>query len=490
MEYIRSIDALDSLGLPGRMVDSLTRQGLRTVGELLDADEETLPLHKNDRALLRMWLNSLLSGAENRVYLDWGTALPARKGKLSWSLDGQGVLTIWGSGTMLDYTDSTVPPWDGFRQEIRELVVEEGVRNIGARAFRNCTALEYAGLAPSVESIGTEAFAACAQMDCAYTARSWVHLREKHRPENALIVGHRAFYGIPRVRMCFGEYYIVDGVLLDYFGAGGDIVIPEGVREIGTMAFESLPITAVTFPVSLEVIGPFAFRGTKLRRLTLPRTIRQVREYAFANTPLEQVILGSQKIRIHDDAFAGTPVAPHAGKIHKKYPSIYGLGQEPVPGITCAKKLSTGMTRPFGTRYYNSKRELRRVMGDGSCVLRLRLDKRRKLVTEVQVFGACKSGGHFTAFFWPCRREDGAVEIWRQEDYFLSSWYFHLCRTQELRPSCPGGSWEWFVAPWFRETDSRTPLALLKQWLTLHPDYSVPTEAQRESAPAPSTDPR
>lgn len=83
-------------------------------------------------------------------------------------------------------------------------------------------------------------------------------------------------------------FVIQDGVLADYTGAGGDIVIPEGVTEIGAEVFlDNSEIASVGFPSSLTKIGESAFRGCLSLggELTLPEGITEIGSYAFSECP-------------------------------------------------------------------------------------------------------------------------------------------------------------------------------------------------------------
>ena len=51
------------------------------------------------------------------------------------------------------------------------------------------------------------------------------------------------------------DYVIVNGVLKDYKGAGGDVIVPEGVHTIGKQAFyECRAMKTVTLPSGLKEI--------------------------------------------------------------------------------------------------------------------------------------------------------------------------------------------------------------------------------------------
>ncbi len=63
---------------------------------------------------------------------------------------------------------------------------------------------------------------------------------------------------------------IVAGVLIEYTGEGGEVVIPEGVVSIAEEAFAGSAITAVTIPASVELIGNSAFANcASLAKVTL-----------------------------------------------------------------------------------------------------------------------------------------------------------------------------------------------------------------------------
>lgn len=83
---------------------------------------------------------------------------------LNWSLDSEGVMTISGSGQrMADYstTSSKRAPWySSYRTQIKRLVIENGVINIGAYAFADCTSLEEIEFG-TIDTLGNNAFDGC-----------------------------------------------------------------------------------------------------------------------------------------------------------------------------------------------------------------------------------------------------------------------------------------------------------------------------------------
>lgn len=73
------------------------------------------------------------------------------------------------------------------------------------------------------------------------------------------------------------EFVIEDGVLLQYTGPGGDIVIPDGVTRIDGWAFYNCSsVSSVTFPNSLTSIGSPGFYLNFLEVRNFPDNITQL----------------------------------------------------------------------------------------------------------------------------------------------------------------------------------------------------------------------
>ena len=92
-----------------------------------------------------------------------GIGALAASDELTWSLDKKGTLTISGKGEMPDYSGDT-PPWVKYRDDIKAVVIEEGVTHIGAQCFQFCTKLKSVTIPSSVESIGDAAFYCCEKL--------------------------------------------------------------------------------------------------------------------------------------------------------------------------------------------------------------------------------------------------------------------------------------------------------------------------------------
>lgn len=98
-----------------------------------------------------------------------------------------------------------------------------------------------------------------------------------------------------------------NGVLTQYTGTSTDVVIPEGVTEIGSEAFRGLPLTSVTCPSSLLTIGFAAFSGCRtLTNVTLSGSLVEIKNSAFQDCiGLKNIIIYDGVKRIGDQTFSG-----------------------------------------------------------------------------------------------------------------------------------------------------------------------------------------
>ena len=103
------------------------------------------------------------------------------------------------------------------------------------------------------------------------------------------------------------DFIVENGVLKEYVGSGGDVVIPDGVKEIGARAFSKCHnLMSVTIPESVESIGEYAFSEcNNLSRVTIPESVKTVGFWAFYNCEsLTDVVIKGTDTFIDNYAFA------------------------------------------------------------------------------------------------------------------------------------------------------------------------------------------
>lgn len=103
------------------------------------------------------------------------------------------------------------------------------------------------------------------------------------------------------------DFEIENGVLTEYQGEDVDVIVPEGVREIGEGAFWRCDVESVRLPQGIRTIRSGAFMNCRsLRRINLPESVRTIETEAFHGSGLRAIRLPEGLKRIVADCFSGT----------------------------------------------------------------------------------------------------------------------------------------------------------------------------------------
>ncbi len=192
-------------------------------------------------------------------------------------------LTISGNGVMID----GMLPWSEYSADIKTVIINNGVINIGSGAFSGCTALSEIIIPDSVEVIGGFAFSGCSK------------LRKITMGKNIKYIGTNAFtdanvesvYINDLANWCNIDFADADAnpfvhkALLYYNNKlVKDLVIPEGVTKIKDYAFYNCPnIISIAFPKSLVEIGENAFRNNNaLKSVKIESGLKKIGTNAFS----------------------------------------------------------------------------------------------------------------------------------------------------------------------------------------------------------------
>ena len=96
------------------------------------------------------------------------------------------------------------------------------------------------------------------------------------------------------------EFLCENGKLIKYIGNSTDVIIPDGISEIGFYVFsDNNRIESVTIPDTIKVIPTAAFCNcTRLKKVQLGRNVEKILPYAFGGCEsLEEIrIPGSVKV--------------------------------------------------------------------------------------------------------------------------------------------------------------------------------------------------
>ncbi len=82
---------------------------------------------------------------------------------LTWSLNAAGDLTVSGTGDMTDFA-ATGAPWAEYRDQVKLVILGQGVTSIGSSAFQDCKNLETVSLPGSMTALGKAAFLRCGEL--------------------------------------------------------------------------------------------------------------------------------------------------------------------------------------------------------------------------------------------------------------------------------------------------------------------------------------
>ena len=172
--------------------------------------------------------------------------------------------------------------------ELREIVLNEGLKTIGKDAFYNNYYLQKIDIPASVTEIGTAAFAKCSNL-------SSITFRGSNTFLWGGAFGDKTYYGIGHFAGKLdalyqdwlyddsSDFFIWEGQLLDYKGASKTPVIPDTVSVIGAAAFWRSDITGVTIPSSVKLIGQYAFYECEsLISVDIPGSVERIDDSAFS----------------------------------------------------------------------------------------------------------------------------------------------------------------------------------------------------------------
>ena len=165
---------------------------------------------------------------------------------LTWTLTYNGVLTISGTGDMYnyDYTNN-LAPWNNVSNNIKYIVLPEGLTSIGEWAFYLCASVTSISIPEGVSSIGVRAFCNCSS------------LTSISIPNSVTSVGERAFYSCYNLASVTLSTNLskIDKYLFGQCRTLTAITIPNNVTAIENGAFsgcsslDSVSIEATTPPV-------------------------------------------------------------------------------------------------------------------------------------------------------------------------------------------------------------------------------------------------
>ena len=345
-------------------IKNLYLENLETYINISFGKEESYP-HKHAQ---NIFIDNVLATEEQIGRLTVATGYCGNH--LKWSLSVAGTLTISGTGTMDNYRiiSYTSIPWYSYSNAVKNIVIVNGVNNIGSYAFRGCNSLTSITIPDSVTSIGDSAFQACTSLTsitipdsvtsigqnaflncsslknvfipssvqtisasssshspfcCCDSLTIWTDAREKQSGwGDYWNYSRTVMYGTTRAECTFwsncdksAEHVIIpEGVTSipekAFYNCSSltSITIPDGVTSIGDSAFYGCSgLTSITIPDSVTSIGEWAFFNCSgLTSINIPYGATSIGNYAFSGcSSLINIDIPDSVMSIGDDAFSG-----------------------------------------------------------------------------------------------------------------------------------------------------------------------------------------
>ncbi len=201
--------------------------------------------------------------------------------ELAWSLSA-GILTITGQGDMDDYNDMDLQPWDAFKDQIRRVILPDGLTSVGNRAFYECANLVAVTIPDTVKDIGAYAFGNC---------ESLALVQFGNHVESIGVGAFRNCVSLDGVRLPIGLTKIGDKAFYRCESLTS-ITIPQAVQDMGSSVFAYCEnLVSVTCYARIKLLPEWTFYGcNNLTGVVLAETVVNTGNYAFKDCDILSTI--------------------------------------------------------------------------------------------------------------------------------------------------------------------------------------------------------
>lgn len=167
-----------------------------------------------------------------------------------WNLSGDYVLTISGSGAMPVGSNASSYPWYAYRNDVREIVIEEGITTVAPWAFDSFSKVTKVTLPSTLTTIYQRVFS------------NLTSLTSITIPDGVTLFGANVFMGSTKL---------------------ASITLPDSLTDLGTSVCDGCTgLTSINIPKGVSLIPTNAFRNcTSLTSITIPANVTTINNAAF-----------------------------------------------------------------------------------------------------------------------------------------------------------------------------------------------------------------
>ncbi len=197
-----------------------------------------------------------------------------------------------------------------------------GIQSIGKQSFQNCGMLGTILFPASLRTIGMQAFSNCSSMtevilndgleEIGQSAfYGCTGIKKVRVPGSAREFGYSIFYGCTALEEAILEegLSIIPEQMFNYDENLSKITIPSTIEIIDEAALYGTALTEISLPEKLRIIGPMALYGTQIEEITLPDAVEEIGEFGLAwNSNLRTIKCGKGLKTIGESAISSLPV--------------------------------------------------------------------------------------------------------------------------------------------------------------------------------------
>ena len=192
---------------------------------------------------------------------------------ISWVLSDAGVLTISGTGILKDPQSNNNSPFKSIADQVKSVVINEGIAEIGHAAFRKLPNLTSVSIPASVKTINVGAFIECTGLKSISIPDTVENMYNSVFSDCTALTTVKLPTRLPRL---FPNTFSGCSSLKS-------ITIPNTVQSIDSRVFAYCTnLTSVTIPEGVTSLGEWLFyQSTKITSLDLPGTITSINKSCF-----------------------------------------------------------------------------------------------------------------------------------------------------------------------------------------------------------------